>query len=602
MKRRYISFLTQISLICVGIVVLPFIGIMAFFAYDMAQKADEEYKMLLERGNAAVESGISSIFQEVERLSYLNVVNDSLSESLRRRHEVYDRSFLEDNRIVTNIIREAVLLNPNIYSVVMINQAGNVYDNNFNSYYWKDLYNELPAWGELSKSLPGKRFIRIQYGENGSPEALLMVKSMVDIERNEELGTIGIIVSFRSIRSVLNNAVQNHGNLIVYNEEGTPVYVCAGPETANTALNHADEIWNELARKEEGGEKNSYVTDITVSKNIYIGGVQHLDLLGWTVVSYTEREQARILYHQNITAFLLIAFLMVVFDLLVAFIFIRRLNRSVHGLCQAMENSGEKGIPEAIPLERTGFKTEIDMLIHSYNHMVRRLKDSMERSFKLQMNEQRMEFRMLQAQINPHFLYNTFNLVSSIAGMHGVDSICRIIGCISEMFRYSIQEELIVRLRDELREVNNYMTIQTIRFQDRIYADFDVESETLEMPVPIFLLQPLVENAIIHGLEPKEGKGCISIIAYMTEEEAQLIIRDNGVGITAGKLQELQKAMEGEEIEPIAAKGRTSIGITNVNQRIRAYYGEGYGLRLESREGVGTSVYIRIPRGITRFL
>ncbi len=602
MKRRYISFMTQISLICVGIVLLPFIGIMAFFAFDMARKADEEYRLLLERGNAAVESGISSIFLEVERLSYLNVVNDNLSESLRRRHEVYDRSFLEDNRIVTNIIREAVLLNPNIYSVVMINQAGNVYDNNFNSYYWRDLYKELPAWGELSKSLPGKRFIRIQYGENGSPEALLMVKPMVDIERNEELGTIGIIVSFRSIRSVLNNVVQNHGNLIVYNEEGTPVYRCAGPEAETTDWSQTDGIWRALSSREEGGEKNAYVTDFTVDRSAYIGGVQHLEPLGWTVVSYTQKKHVRMLYHQNFAVLFAIAFLMILFDLLVAFIFIRRLNRSVHGLCQAMENSGEKGIPETIAPKRTGFKTEIDMLIHSYNHVVRRLKDSMERSLQLQMNEQRMEFRMLQAQINPHFLYNTFNLVSSIAGMHGVDSICRIIGCISEMFRYSIQEELVVKLGDELREVNNYMTIQTIRFQDRIYADFDVEPETLETPVPIFLLQPLVENAIIHGLEPKEGKGCISIIAYKMEKEVQLIIRDNGLGISVKKLQELRKAMEGEAIEPIMAKGRSSIGITNVNQRIRAYYGEGYGIRLESRVGTGTSVYVRIPVHITHFL
>lgn len=110
----------------------------------------------------------------------------------------------------------------------------------------------------------------------------------------------------------------------------------------------------------------------------------------------------------------------------------------------------------------------------------------MEQSVELQMNEQRMEFRMLQAQINPHFLYNTFNLISSIAGMNGIDSICKITVSISEMFRYSIQENLIVQLQDELREINNYVTIQTIRFKDRLYADFDVEEEVLKVPIPIF--------------------------------------------------------------------------------------------------------------------
>lgn len=92
---------------------------------------------------------------------------------------------------------------------------------------------------------------------------------------------------------------------------------------------------------------------------------------------------------------------------------------------------------------------------------------------------------MLQAQINPHFLYNTFNLISSIAGMNGIDSICKITVSISEMFRYSIQENLIVQLQDELREINNYVTIQTIRFKDRLYADFDVEEEVLKVPIPI---------------------------------------------------------------------------------------------------------------------
>ena len=312
-----------------------------------------------------------------------------------------------------------------------------------------------------------------------------------------------------------------------------------------------NDIWKEL--QSDNTDQSSAVKDFTINRVSYIGGVQKLEQLGWTVVNYTTRSYIRSIYYQNIRMFMIITVLVIVFDLLIAFIFIRRLNISVHGLCQAMENSGEKGILESIHPERTEFKTEIDMLIHSYNNVIRRLKDSMERSLELQMNEQRMEFRMLQAQINPHFLYNTFNLISSIAGIQGVDSICKITGCISDMFRYSIQESLIVNLKDELREVNNYVTIQTIRFKDRLYADFDIEEETLETPVPIFLLQPLVENAIIHGLEPKEGIGYISIIAYMADDEVELIVKDNGVGISPVKMKELLKAMEKEQIEPIRA-------------------------------------------------
>lgn len=597
MKRRYISFMTQISLICVGIVLLPFIGIMAFFAVDMSQKIDEEYRTVLEKANIQIDTGISSIFSDVERLSYLHVVNDSLSEALRHKHEVYDRSFLDDNKVVTNIVRDAVLLNPNIYSVVIINNAGNAYDNSFNSYYWKNMYSDLPIWGELAKSLPGRRFINIQYRSSNEPEALMLVKPLEDIERGKTLGTIGITISFRSIRNVLNNAVQNHGNLVVYNEDGTPVYTYSSSDVQDKEV-VINDIWKEL--QSDNTDQSSAVKDFTINRVSYIGGVQKLEQLGWTVVNYTNRSYIRSIYYQNIRMFMIITVLVIVFDLLIAFIFIRRLNISVHGLCQAMENSGEKGILESIHPERTEFKTEIDMLIHSYNNVIRRLKDSMERSLELQMNEQRMEFRMLQAQINPHFLYNTFNLISSIAGIQGVDSICKITGCISDMFRYSIQESLIVNLKDELREVNNYVTIQTIRFKDRLYADFDIEEETLETPVPIFLLQPLVENAIIHGLEPKEGIGYISVVAYMADDEVELIVKDNGVGISPVKMKELLKAMEKEQIEPISTEGHSSIGIKNVNQRIKAYYGDAYGIRLESRQNSGTSVVIRIPKNIIK--
>lgn len=603
MRHRYISFLTQISLICAGIVVLPFIGITLFFALNMSQKADEEYRTVLEKSNTAMEAGISSVLLEVERMSYLHVVNDRLAESLRHRHEVYDKSFLEDNRVVTDIIREAVLLNPNIFSVVMMNDAGNIYDNNVGGYYWRNLYQDLSKFGETAENMPGRRYVQIQYQENNQPEAVLVVKPMVDIERNEKLGTIGIIVGFRTIREVLNNGVQNHGCLIVYNESGDPVYSHASPGTRREESETASKIWKQLSLfNPKKRDQKSYVKDFSIGKHTYIAGVQCLDQMGWIVVNYTNRNSVRALYHQNLFLFVAIAGLMVVFDLVVASIFVRRLNRSVHGLCQAMENSGGQGIPETLYPERTEFKTEIDMLIHSYNNVISRLKQSMERAFELQMNEQRMEFRMLQAQINPHFLYNAFNLISSIAGMNGVDSICKITGCISEMFRYSIQENLVVKLKDELREVNNYMTIQTIRFKDHLYADFDVDEETLETPVPVFLLQPLVENAIIHGLEPKEEVGVISIIAYMLDEEVELIVRDNGVGISPEELSKLQKSMKGDRIEPISTHGHASIGIKNVNQRIKAYYGENYGLRIESTPLKGTSIHIRIPQNITKIV
>ena len=597
MKKRYISFMNQILIFCSLIVVLPFTIIIFFYTLETLKKADKDYQDILKKANIQVETGVSAIISNAERLSYLHIVNDSFSELLRHKHDVYDWDFLKDNKVVVNIVRDAVLLNPDIYNVVIINSAGNVYDSNFNYYYWKNMYQDLPMWGEMAKNSPEKRFIDIRYSSENVPEALMLVKPMEDIERGKTLGIIGITISFKAIREILTNIVLDGEQLIVYNKSGVPVYSCSG-KNVEKQEDSQGKIWKCLNIAEM--EEDSAVKTFAIGKDTYIGGIQKLNQFGWTVVTYTDRSYVRKPYTQNIRVFFIIAVLITVFDLGLAYLFIRRLNFSIHGLCQAMEKSGENGIPETLFLEKREFKTEIDMLIHSYNNVICRLKKSMEQSVELQMNEQRMEFRMLQAQINPHFLYNTFNLISSIAGMNGIDSICKITVSISEMFRYSIQENLIVQLQDELREINNYVTIQTIRFKDRLYADFDVEEEVLKVPIPIFLLQPLVENAIIHGLEPKAESGYINIVAYMEDDFVEILIRDNGVGIPQEKLCQIIQSLEKEQIESISMQGHSSIGIKNVNQRIKAYYGAEYGLHLESRVNVGTTISIRLPKNLTK--
>lgn len=597
MKKRYISFMNQILIFCSLIVVLPFTIIIFFYTLETLKKADKDYQDILKKANIQVETGVSAIISNAERLSYLHIVNDSFSELLRHKHDVYDWDFLKDNKVVVNIVRDAVLLNPDIYNVVIINSAGNVYDSNFNYYYWKNMYQDLPMWGEMAKNSPEKRFIDIRYSSENVPEALMLVKPMEDIERGKTLGIIGITISFKAIREILTNIVLDGEQLIVYNKSGVPVYSCSG-KNVEKQEDSQGKIWKCLNIAEM--EEDSAVKTFAIGKDTYIGGIQKLNQLGWTVVTYTDRSYVRKPYTQNIRVFFIIAVLITVFDLGLAYLFIRRLNFSIHGLCQAMEKSGENGIPETLFLEKREFKTEIDMLIHSYNNVICRLKKSMEQSVELQMNEQRMEFRMLQAQINPHFLYNTFNLISSIAGMNGIDSICKITVSISEMFRYSIQENLIVQLQDELREINNYVTIQTIRFKDRLYADFDVEEEVLKVPIPIFLLQPLVENAIIHGLEPKAESGYINIVAYMEDDFVEILIRDNGVGIPQDKLCQIIQSLEKEQKESISMQGHSSIGIKNVNQRIKAYYGAEYGLHLESRVNVGTTISIRLPKNLTK--
>ena len=200
MKKRYISFMNQILIFCSLIVVLPFTIIIFFYTLETLKKADKDYQDILKKANIQVETGVSAIISNAERLSYLHIVNDSFSELLRHKHDVYDWDFLKDNKVVVNIVRDAVLLNPDIYNVVIINSAGNVYDSNFNYYYWKNMYQDLPMWGEMAKNSPEKRFIDIRYSSENVPEALMLVKPMEDIERGN---------TWNKISSCLNRSNRN---------------------------------------------------------------------------------------------------------------------------------------------------------------------------------------------------------------------------------------------------------------------------------------------------------------------------------------------------------------------------------------------------------
>lgn len=300
MKKRYISFMNQILIFCSLIVVLPFTIIIFFYTLETLKKADKDYQDILKKANIQVETGVSAIISNAERLSYLHIVNDSFSELLRHKHDVYDWDFLKDNKVVVNIVRDAVLLNPDIYNVVIINSAGNVYDSNFNYYYWKNMYQDLPMWGEMAKNSPEKRFIDIRYSSENVPEALMLVKPMEDIERGKTLGIIGITISFKAIREILTNIVLDGEQLIVYNKSGIPVYSCSG-KNVEKQEDSQGKIWKCLNIAEM--EEDSAVKTFAIGKDTYIGGIQKLNQLGWTVVTYTDRSYVRKPYTQNIRVF-----------------------------------------------------------------------------------------------------------------------------------------------------------------------------------------------------------------------------------------------------------------------------------------------------------
>lgn len=232
------------------------------------------------------------------------------------------------------------------------------------------------------------------------------------------------------------------------------------------------------------------------------------------------------------------------------------------------------------------------MFMDMLNEQKQRLKHDEEAENK----RQETELYALQTQINPHFLYNTLDSIRGLALLNGVDEIASMTEALSRLFRNMIAKEgKLLTLREEFENVNSYILIQEFRFNNRFDYRLEIEEKMLDRYlVPNLILQPVVENAIMHGLEKKTGKGTIIIAGYSTEKRLVIEVTDNGVGMDGEKLESLNKKLKARETNKWDGyKG--GIALLNINQRIKLRYGDIYGIYMSSTPDVITTVQIVLP-------
>ena len=237
-----------------------------------------------------------------------------------------------------------------------------------------------------------------------------------------------------------------------------------------------------------------------------------------------------------------------------------------------------------------------------YEQEIAKWQQKINEEYTVQVSDKQAKIAALQSQINPHFLYNTLECIRSEALLYECQSIADMAKALAAFFRYSIsKKENIVTVRDELRNIENYFMIQSYRFENKFSFDIKVSQEDAEVynyQVPKLSLQPIVENAIFHGLETKAADGKVTIRAYTTDKELVMVISDNGVGIAPDTLLQMQNALrtQGQLEMHKSSEHGNGIALYNVNQRIKLLFGEAYGLYIYSTKGMGTDVEIWLPK------
>lgn len=333
-----------------------------------------------------------------------------------------------------------------------------------------------------------------------------------------------------------------------------------------------------------------YKTKDTAGNPIYVTRMTN-NKWGWQVMAVLKEEQMYASIRWIRTYALLIGLLGIVPCAIVSLWLSRTMTRPMKALARQMEKLSAGDFRSTVEQR---YRDEFGILVSTFNKMVGRIKQLMDDLVTTEKAKKHYELKVLQAQMQPHFLYNTLNSISYLSRHGQSEEVDRMITSLSALLPLHMDKtEELVPLAQELQAVEHYVYLMSVRFPDQFVLEVDVEEATLPMLVPKFSIQPLVENSLYHGILPKLQPGSIVITSEVTAEGVRVRIADDGVGIPEAALTELLKP----PAEPAATdvSRYTHLGVRSIHDRLGLYFGAPYGLRITSDEGVGTVVEMLLP-------
>lgn len=410
-------------------------------------------------------------------------------------------------------------------------------------------------------------------------------RQLYDLDEHKPIGIVLFEAEPRSIQAALHNLrlgsnsevyLIGHDNRIVSATTSRPPPIVQGPEAVG-----ADAV-------------------VVERRDQQIMIASRLPFVDWSVVSVTPSKDLNVELAQTQRYLLIVAPVLIILSALIASIISKRISLPLKRLIREMkrvETGNFRGT-----LQVTSYQ-EVNQLVDSFNHMVRRIAELIEIVKVSSVSEKNAELHALQTQVNPHFLYNTLDMIYWMLDEKNEDQLGELVLSLSHMFRYSSHwhEGANVRLREEVEQISHYLTIIKARLQGRLGVKVHIDEQWLNIRVPKMTLQPLIENAVKHGLEPlhtnQQGEnvqGELRLIASRREERLYLTIMDNGVGMDPGRLEQVRKAL----LEPGKYDSHTSgggIGLQNLQLRLHHMFGSDYGIRISGQPGVGTTVTVELP-------
>lgn len=476
---------------------------------------------------------------------------------------------------VEEMIAYYKILDPSIVDISFVND-----EVHYSTVYPYEELDELRTLGREGFSWLGARK-RGFYNAEENTTMLLYARKI--LHQGEDVGTliISIDVSYFQVSET---------------EEMNSYYMLADEEAILYSFNGPEEVSRQIWQEWKAGEENK-----AGGKSWYIRSVYSADMGCYQISALDVGQVNQSLGRTNRLIWscvvLVLVFMLVMFWMIHGQV-VRPL-RDFNGVIRRIRSLQKRSLQEELNLggcqEIREIGDEFTGMMRDIEQLNRKIFDTATDLYEMKVQKQEAELSYMRSQIDPHFLYNTLEAFRKMALMKNAPEMAQMAVDMGNIFRYSTKGSYIVPLSEEIAIIKSYVRIQKTRFRGRMEVFYFLPKEVLQIPVMKMLLQPVVENAVCHGLEPKENGGNLFIGARVEQGTLLITVKDDGAGIPAERLAEMQAELSSKSFDT-----SRHVGILNTHARIRLQYGEGFGVRLESAEGDGTTVTIAVPAERTK--
>ncbi|EGP5688403.1 sensor histidine kinase [Enterococcus faecium] len=438
--------------------------------------------------------------------------------------------------------------------------------------------NQLPEYYESSRENKGGEV------KAGTPKLLDAFYIKLPITQGgAESGSIFIGFQKKELDTILENLTSFNG-LSLYMISGTTnrLYTFHDNKIAKETFGKQETIISESL------QKNSQLPIANLRKNNFI---QHQELSDdYRILAVLDKKSVKIETGKNLAP--LIVGIIVLDSILLIFLYktFKRYSQQISIVMQAMEQTAAGNLETRIDTTKTEY--ELKELSIGINEMLDSINQFVEDIYKLEIKQQDAHMRALQAQINPHFLYNTLEYIRMYAISEGSEELADVVYAFSALLRNNTNQEKTISLKEELDFCEKYVYLYQMRYPNRVAYHFMIDPDLEKIEVPKFVIQPLVENYFKHGIDFTRFDNALSVKVLQEDKRVRIIVKDNGRGMTEKRLKQVEEKLSHPKVEL-----HKSIGLQNVNERLRANFGSSYYMSLENNETGGLTVSITFKEG-----